>query len=502
MIFHSLYTRIAFTFAAILLCFGGVLGVVSYGAARAHQQEVTQTLSRGLATHIAEHNGLNASAGLERAAANELFHMLMAVNPSIEVYLLDRAGAIVMHSAPPGHVTATHVALAPIQAFLAGGRMPILGDNPRNPARKVVFSVAPIERAGVLEGYLYVVLTGEEFERMSESAGLGYALSAALWLGLAVLACALGAGLVIFHGITRRVNALAARVDAFSQTELADAPGAENGNDGKDEIGRLVDAFGRMSHTISSQIDELRQQDGLRRELVANVSHDLRTPLTSMQNYLETMLAMADRLSASQRQEYLERAVRQSQGVARLVQQLFELARLECEEGVAELEPFCVSELLQDIAHKTGFAAHGKGVRLMVVQPGEPMRVVADIGLIERVITNLIDNAIRCTAPGGEVRLEAVPARGTGGDMIEISVSDTGHGIANEHLAQLFERDSPLRRRGTQSHAGLGLLIVKRILTLHGTHIVVDSTPGRGTCFRFALPCDREADSGRARACV
>lgn len=496
---RSLYTRLAVSFAAILLCFGAVLGVVSYRAARTHQQEVMQALSRGLAAHIVTQNALNSSAGVSNATANELFHMLMAVNPSIEVYLLDADGRILMHSAPDGHVLRSHVSLAPIRNFLAGGHLPILGDNPRNPQHQSVFSVAPLAPDGEAQGYLYVVLAGEAYMQMSESAGLGYALSAGLWLGLAVLGLALAVGLVVFRVITQRVNVLVARVEAFARAEPLERVRA--GNDAgsrKDEIGRLSEAFGTMAQTISEQMTEIKRQDELRRELVANVSHDLRTPLTSMQNYLETMLVMEERLSAVQRREYLERAVRQSRGVARLSQQLFELARLECEEVQPKAEQFCAFELTQDIAHKMEFPASERGVHVQVAHEGEPKYVSADIGMIERVITNLIDNAIRCTSPGGEVRLETI-ARG---DAIEIRVSDTGIGIAPEHLPYLFDRDSPLRRSGTQRNAGLGLLIVKRILALHDTKIAVESVPGRGTQFRFVLKSAKQEMSVSEKACV
>lgn len=488
MILRSLYTRLALSFAAILLCFGSVLGVVSYNAARMHQQEVSQTLNRGLAAHIAGHNGLDApsSDAAGRDGIGELFHMLMAVNPLIEVYMLDAAGRIVMHSAPEGHLQMRQVSLAPVHAFLAGERLPVVGDNPRIAGRRDVFSVAPVTRANGEPGYLYVVLAGETYTRMSQSAGLGYALTAGLWLGVAVLCCALVAGLVIFRGITRRINRLAARVEAFSPAGEARV-GVRRGSDsGRDEIGRLVDSFGRMARTITRQLDELKRQDTLRRELVANVSHDLRTPLTAMHNYLETLLARADRLTPAERTDFLERAVRQSQGVARLAQQLFELARLECEEAPPQPEPFCINELLQDVGHKMQFGAAAAGVKLDIAHPRDGLMVEADIGLIERVLTNLIDNALRSTSRGGTVRLDAV----RDGAAVAVSVADTGCGIATEHLPTLFSRDSPLRRRsgGDVSRGGLGLLIVHRILALHRTAIEVDSEPARGTCFRFSLP--------------
>lgn len=486
MILRSLYTRLAMSFAAILLCFGSVLGVVSYNAARMHQQEVSQTLNRGLAQHIAAHNRLDGGTTdvEDSAGVGELFHMLMAVNPLIEVYMLDAAGRIVMHSAPAGHLQMQQVSLAPVKAFLAGERLPVVGDNPRIAGRRDVFSVAPVTRADGEPGYLYVVLAGEMYTRMSQSAGLGYALTAGLWLGVAVLCCALVAGLVIFRGITRRINRLAERVEAFTPV-FGETRGARRTDARRDEIGRLVHSFGRMARTITRQLDELKRQDMLRRELVANVSHDLRTPLTVMHNYLETLLARADRLAPAEQADFLERAVRQSQGVARLAQQLFELARLECEEVPPQPEPFCINELLQDVGHKMQFGAAAVGVRLDIVHPRDGLKVEADIGLIERVLTNLIDNALRSTPRGGTVSLDAVPD----GETVVVSVTDTGCGIAPEHLPTLFSRDSPLRRRGAGdvSRGGLGLLIVHRILALHRTAIEVESEPARGTRFRFSL---------------
>jgi len=144
---------------------------------------------------------------------------------------------------------------------------------------------------------------------------------------------------------------------------------------------------------------------------------------------------------------------------------------------------FSLSELTQDIAQKFALTAHDKGIRLVGTAAPNGLFVRGDIGMIERVITNLIDNAIRHTPAGGEVRLEAAPTA-TG---VEVRVADTGVGIAAEYLPGLFQRDSPLRQTASRYNGGLGLLIAHRILTLHGAHIAVASEPGRGTVFSFAL---------------
>jgi signal transduction histidine kinase len=482
--FASLYSRIALAFAVVLIAFGVLQGWLSYTAAKYHQHEVMQQVSRGLAAHIASRRPLLQPEGLDRKAVDEIFHMARAVNPSIELYLLDPDGMIVGYSQPELPLMLDRVALAPIRAFLDGERLPVLGDSPRNAARPEIFSAAPIVVGARTTGYVYVVLVADMYRQMAEEARQDYALRTAVWIGVAALGLALLVGLVAFARITRPLNTLMNAVQTFEEGNFAERISLRAPQAGAtDEIGRLSTAFERMSGRLAAQMTELKRQDGLRRELVANVSHDLRTPLTSMQNHLETLLRSGDTLPAAERQRYLEVAVRQIQRVARLAQQLFELARLECEETLPQPELFSLSELLQDIAQKFALAASDKGVRLCHDANPEGFFVRGDIGMIERVIANLLENAIRHTPAGGEIHVDAV--RGDGG--VEVLVSDTGVGIAAGDLSDLFKRDSPLRETSRRAGGGLGLQIAKRILALHGSRMLVASEPGRGTTFRFAL---------------
>ena len=488
----SLYSRIALVFALVLLGFGVALGWLSYRAAKDHQHEVMQQLSHELAQHIADHGALLTTNGFDRNTVDELFRMATVVNPTIELYLLDADGVILSHSPPEGLLALERVSLAPLHDFLAGRSLPILGDSPRSAHRQGVFSAAPILRDGRTAGYLYVVLVGDMYQQRADNASRGHVLRTTAWTGMAALVLALLVGLAAFALITRRLNRLTSSVQAFENASLGAsgaAPAATAADGGADEIGRLSLAFEHLTSRLAAQRIELQRQDELRRELVANISHDLRTPLTSMQNYLETLVKMGEELSPADRQQYLEVAVRQSHRVARLSQQLFELARLEGEESLPQSELFSLSELVQDIAQKFALSARDKGVQLRAEADPQGLFVMGDIGLIERVITNLIDNAIRHTSSGGEVRLEAAP-RAQG---VEVRVADTGAGIAAEHLPGLFERDSPLRKNANRGHGGLGLLIAKRILALHGTRMAVASEAGRGTVFSFVLPAGAPA---------
>ncbi len=484
----SLYSRIAVVFAAVLIGFGMLLGWLSYKAAKVHQHEVMQRLSRDLASHMLRHGPLFKAGRPDYQAVNQLFQMALAVNPSTESYLLDAEGMILAHSPPEDRLPLDVVSLTPILAFVAGEALPLFGDSPRTPGRREIFSAAPILIDDRLAGYLYVVLVGGMYRQMADEAGQVFAVRSALWIGAAGLGLALLVGLAAFAGITRPLNKLTRSVQAFENengnaapmhSKNRRAPGAAD-----DEIGRLASAFDHLVERLKAHMGELQRQDSLRRELVANVSHDLRTPLTSMQHYLEMLLNTGVEMPAAERMRYLEVAVRQSQRVAKLVQQLFELARLECEETLPQVEVFSLSELLQDIGQKFALVAADKHVRLDVRADPEGLSVRGDIGMIERVITNLMDNAIRHTPAGGVISLEAV--RDSTG--IEVRVADTGVGIAAEYLPGLFERNSPLRRTSGRSGGGLGLQIAGRILALHGTQIAVASEWGKGTTFRFALP--------------
>ena len=237
-----------------------------------------------------------------------------------------------------------------------------------------------------------------------------------------------------------------------------------------------------MARRIAEQWRELTAQDQQRRELVANISHDLRTPLTSLHGYLETLRIKADRLSEEDRRRYLDVALGQSQKVGRLAQELFELARLEYGVVKPAKEQFSLSDLVQDVFQKFELSAEARQQRLVPdIGPDLPV-VSADFGMIERVMTNLLDNAIRHTPVGGEIH---VKLRRHGDDVV-VQVSDTGPGIPEMLQKSLFVR--PSFKTGVRDTAGgLGLVIVRRILQLHGSDIRLLRQADSGAVFQFQL---------------
>jgi signal transduction histidine kinase len=486
---RSLYGKMAAVLLGLLIFLGAIFLLVSVYSTRQYEAEVVQRVNLGLAANLVGQDVLLVNGEVNEAALENVFRTLTVINPNIEVYLLDMEGRVVQHSPAPDPLRREQISVEPIEEFLAeGAKLPIVGDDPRSASAVKVFSVSPIMVEDRYEGYLYVVLESQQYESAVSVFRRSHLLRISLTVVAGALAVALLVGLLLFNLLTRRLRRLTDSVEAFRDSDFSDEAvirtGLTDGDD--DEIGRLAKTFERMAERIILQVRKLRQTDELRRELVANVSHDLRTPLSSLKGYIETLELKDDQLTREERMRYLSIARRQSDKLGHQVEELFELARLESAEMKPELESFPIAELIQDVVQEFRLAAEQREVDLDLSLPEDGPLVSADIGLIQRVLQNLIQNAINHTEEGGSVTvvLSAEPRR------VTVRVEDTGCGIPRDELVQVFDRfyqaepsDGSGRRTG-----GLGLAIVKRILELHGSAVEAASTVGEGTVFKFSLP--------------
>jgi signal transduction histidine kinase len=483
----TLTQRLSLVFALLLLACCGASAWLQVRSSHLREEEVTQRLSRGLAAHIAQSTELMDADGLRPDAVRRLFGQLMVVNPSVEVYLLDAAGHITGDDAPPGHVKRDHVDLGPVYHFLAGAPLPILGDDPRSFDGLKVFSAAPLSGAnGAVGGYIYVILLGETRDALAARAAASATLRNTLRSMALVAVLCIAAGLIAFGWITRPLRRLSEalsgfdpRADSAQLPALAQRAGATRDN-AKDEIVVLERAFAQMAARIGEQLNALARSDQMRRELVTNISHDLRTPLTSLHGYLELLALKGEALSENERRRYLGTALAQSEKVGKLAQSLFELARLEYGIVEPQWEDFSLADLIQDVFQKFELAARGKSIALEAGIPPRLPNVRADLAMMERVLTNLIDNAIRHTPEGGTVHIE-LESRA---DKVAVVVADTGPGIPAELRAGLFQR---ALRVGDAHRGGLGLLIVQRMLQLQHSEIRLLEREGQGAAFEFLL---------------
>ena len=485
----TLFTKLALSLTVLLLGIGLLYSILSTYLTHHYQQEFLQHLNRHLASNLVTERELVHEGVLNQEALKKTFMHYMMVNPSIEIYLLDADGNILSFSAEPGKVKRKKVDMKPIMDFTEGKAFPLLGDDPRSFERNKIFSVAPISLSDGSMRYLYVVLRGEEYERVErlfqESFLLqlsGAAVFVSLLIGFIV-------GLLLFMVLTRRLQTLTQLMQQFSQSEFTQHnPYQQKSNKSSDEIDTLGYHYNSMAERIREQLKALKKQDELRRELVANVSHDLRTPLAALQGYIETLQLKAEGFDAATRAEYLDIALKHSQRLTRLVEELFELAKLEAKETQLHCEPFSLAELVQDVIQKFKLTAESSNIKLQMKAQKPLPFVNADIGLIERVLENLIANALRHTPAEGEITVMLK----TNDTKVEIEVQDSGSGIAESELQNIFDRFYRVNNMERSSHhAGLGLSIAQRIVTMHGSKIRVTSKPGEGSRFIFDLPIYR-----------
>lgn len=337
-------------------------------------------------------------------------------------------------------------------------------------------------------GAAFIAMT----EQMLEGPRL---LELATDLVIGAVVCALLAALLASHLLTRRLRALARAVEVFRDTGFTQPITLADGNPGGDDIERLGAAVQEMSQRIVRQLEVLGGIDAKRRELLANVSHDLRTPLASMQGYLETLLLQRGTLPPEEERSYLEIAVRHCERLGKLVRDLFQLTKLEAHEVVPQLEAFNFAELAQDVVQKYQIPAERRGLRIAAWQQGRQPVLQADIGMIESVLENLLENALRHTPAGGAIRVETEQV----GEEWVIRVSDTGRGIPAAELANVFDRYYRVNRGEISDVAGtgLGLAITRHVVELHGGRIDVASEPGRGTTFTLRFPAASVAAESR-----
>lgn len=249
------------------------------------------------------------------------------------------------------------------------------------------------------------------------------------------------------------------------------------------DLDQLGSNFADMTERIAEKIRELSDAEDRLRNSVAELSHDLRTPLALLRGYVETLLSKGTMLPPAEQQNYLRIALRHAARLERLVSELFELTELESPTLTLERGPVALDDFIEDLTREFSLRSETAGIHIKRMSCEKLPAVHADGRLIARVFENLLDNALRFTPRGGKITISCRVVE----DGVETEIRDTGEGIAVEDLPSVFDRF--YRARDADRHgSGLGLAIVRRILQLHGSEIQVASKLGSGTAFTFVLP--------------
>ena len=248
-----------------------------------------------------------------------------------------------------------------------------------------------------------------------------------------------------------------------------------------------VVAAGRGAVLVMHDITELRKADLIRRDFVANVSHELRTPLTAIKGYAEALLD--DPEDADARERFLEIIHRQAERMERLVKDLLRLARLEAGQETVEVAPCDITALLHGIVGDFDAAAAAKQQTLRATVSPEAVMLNTDAARLHDIVRNLVENAVNYTPEGGAIEISATVVA----ERFQVSVADTGHGIAPDDLGRVFERFYRVdKSRARPGGTGLGLSIAKHLVQGLGGEVFVENQSAGGALFTVSLPVESE----------
>lgn len=453
---RSLYWRI--TMACLGLLAIGL--AVQLGFVIASLSRPTGLHARITAQQFAETIARDLSASLEADPATDVRVVLSRyLDTPLPAYFVTIDGGVT----GPDH----EVVPEDLARQVASAAAPTADDEPRT------VGVARVEVLGGVEGRIVVLPRRPGWSVLQD---LGpWALGGAAVTAIGVAALLAWATFAPAHRRLKALESAATRLGAGDLT--ARAP-----EDGADEISRVARAFNQTADALAAQFRRVHSEQEVRRQLLADVSHELHTPLTAIRGYVETLRMPDLPISDADRARYLGVVDDEAVRLERLVGDLLDLAKVEAGGSGLKRARFPVSALWARLRDRHALSASTDDVRLAFEDAA--LELTADIGRLEQALSNLIANALRFTPQGGEVRVSAHAVPGG----VRLDVADSGVGLTPEDQGRVFDRffkqDASRSRAGT----GLGLSIVRAIAEAHGGTATVRSTPGQGSTFSVEIP--------------
>lgn len=469
--YRSFYWRIGLTFVAFV-----VVILITQGLVLTHIISSDGAQDQFRAPVLAAEVAADVGSVLSRDRGADLDAHLRSRYPP------ERAGRYVFVALRGGSMSANTAEAVPESIRLTA--MSAFGERPlafTDAVRPITTTPLFVDREFV--GLVLVLLLQPQQPGIRRELGRLLSLPSTLVLIVATVLVAL----VVFNPARRRLSALEEAAQRLGEGDLT----ARASQAGGDEIARVAAAFNRMAGELETRDAALRTSDALRRQMMADVSHELKTPLTAMRGYIETLRMPEIALDSDRRDRYFETIDRETRRLERIVKDLLDLARYEHGGVALQRRLFDIERLFKNVAGRHEREAQTKAVAIRIHLDPRSDQVVADPDRIEQAIENLVGNALRHTPSGGAITLSAAQA----GGMATLSVSDSGAGIAPEHLPHVFERfyKAEAGRAADSTGSGLGLSITKAIIERHGGAIRVTSQPGQ-TTFTILLP--QSADIG------
>ncbi len=435
-------------FTSLWFCLAAVVIALTYNWQKETiELRTKQSLHKELASHMRDDNPLMIGTDYNPKALKSIFHTLMLIGPDFEIYFLDSQGNITTHAAPEGAEIMGKVDLNPIKQFLNDQPFPILGEDPRNRGEHKVFSVAAIEELGSTIGYLYVVIGSTRHDAIANAqVDTPYIALAGLVL-VSILGFALGAYVLVKRSLLNPIERVTKQLQQQAEHDFRLQPDFTHQ---VPELVPIANSYQMMAKHIQQQFLQLEYQSSHRRQSLLQLSHDLKTPLSSVLGYLETW-----RLQHPESDPLIDVAFRNCEKLSTQLHSLLDAARKEAPMPNYEYRPVDLGVLMAECAETMQSQFSRKEVVLKVDIDSE-IQTVGDKGLLERLVLNLLENALRHSPIGSEVHCQAHLSE----DKSRI------HFTFVNHIEEEAEGGS----------LGIGTKIVQSILMLHHSYLETNAT--------------------------
>lgn len=475
----NIFRRFAIFIFLLISVMGFLFIVLTYFATTLYHDASTQLLNKDVAAHIAKFTSPFTSQGINKQKADSVFQDAMVLSPSSEVYFLDTTGKVIYFHASDKEIKNWYIPLAPIRNYIdAKGEKYIKSLDPKDPDNKKIFSAVKVTDKTRDHGYIYVILASKKSATIMGLLFDTHVLNLVIKAFIIIICLSLILSLLYVRRISRNYNKMLLVLQDF---ELGNYQARFDENK-RNEFQPITKSFNTMADLLSKTIQKISRSENERKNLIAAISHDLRTPLSIARGYAETMILTPEK-SKDTSQQYGQLILNKIGQIEDMVNQLFELSKIEALEFKPSKEPFILSEITQELADSFQLAAKEKGIILECIPCTEHIWVNADISMMERVIQNLTSNALKNTDPNGSIRISV---KSSHNDVI-FSIENDGVPMIEELLEWINSGNKSNGTMKSPAQPGLGLVIVQKILRLHNSYLIAEFANKRNR-FSFHLP--------------
>lgn len=478
----SIFTRISILVFSLITALCLLFIALTYLSTNRFHQASTQLLNKDVAAHIAEFTSPFNSNGINKRKADSVFHDAMVLSPSAEVYFLDTSGKVIAFHANEKEVKQWNLPLENIRKLITSkGSIYIKGTDPRDPENDKIFSAAEVKSTSENLGYIYVILgSNEKVTGMLYNGYLGNLLAKAICV---IIVLSIILSFIYLNRLQKNYNHVVHVLQRFESGDLE----ARFKLQEQHELTPITQAFNKMADLLLYNINRLTKSEKERKDFITHISHDLKTPLAIARGYTETLfLKRADKeLSNEEMELCLQMILTKIQQTDTMVNQLFELSRVESVEFKAAKEPFVLSEIVQETVNVFQLLSSQKKVTLKCTQCQYHVWVNADVSMMERVIQNLVDNAVNNTPENGTVSVSLAVDKNT----LIFRIQNTGSPLPHELLQWINNsKEENILDANWSSRSGIGFRIIKKILQLHNSTLIAYTENDSGNIFTFSLP--------------